>query len=183
MVIRERARHAEVGDASDPVRPDEDIWRRHVAVHEVQELALTVGELVRGVEPGERVEEDPELHAEGDRRSALRCRPDQRRERRALNVLHHQEEAELVLEDVDRPDHVGVAHARREPRFVEEHPHELRIGCQVRVHHLDGDDALEAAHAEDAPEVHGGHAARGDLSQRLVATAPQGHWREGNKTP
>jgi hypothetical protein len=45
----------------------------------------------------------------------------------------------------------------------------------VRVHRLDGDEPLEAARAERAPEAHLSHPARGDDADDLVAAAAQGH--------
>ena len=66
-------------------------------------------------------------------------------------------------------DDVGVTDARREPRLVEEHRDELGVLRELRVQPLDGDGTREAHRTEQAPEVHGGHAARGDLVVERVA--------------
>ena len=53
-------REPEVGDARDAVDADEDVLRRHVAMHESEPLSRVVGELVERLEPGARVEHDAE---------------------------------------------------------------------------------------------------------------------------
>src|SRR5262249_12242747 len=75
------------------------------------------------------------------------------------------DEKELALErdDVDRRDDVGVLHASRHARLVEEHRRELGILRDVRMQLLDRYGAREARRTDESSEVNGGHAARSDL--------------------
>jgi hypothetical protein len=84
---------------------------------------------------------------------------------------HHDEEAVRSFLHVDRRHDVGMANLRREAGFVEEHGDELRLGRDVRMHHLDGDEPLEAADAHGTREVDGGHPTRRDRAEELVAAA------------
>ena len=89
-----RLRHAEVDEVREAVGADEDVVRRHVAVHQAERLALLVARLVRGVEPVQHVHHDrrgngqggtsrcaPTRHGAGERASRPARTPSRRRAR------------------------------------------------------------------------------------------------------
>ena len=92
------------------------------------------------------------------------------RQRSAEDVVHHEQQLPAGRDDVERRDHVGVLHARGEPRLVEEHRDELGVGRQVRVQALDGHGPREADGPDDAAQVDDRHPPRGDRVVHLVAT-------------
>ncbi len=172
---------AEVGQAGDAVDADEDVVRRDVAVDEAQGLLVRAPELVCGVEAGERVEEDAQRDVEREAAVVLAQRALDGVERGPLDVFHDEEDARVVLVDVERRDHVGVVDARGEARLVEEHGDEVGLVLEVLVHRLERDEPLEPADAHRPRQEHRGHAARRDLANRLVATTT--HLHGGHVTP
>ncbi|HEY8429353.1 MAG TPA: hypothetical protein VIL20_13295 [Sandaracinaceae bacterium] len=76
---------------------------------------------------------------------------------------------------IDPPPRASAIHAsfaaRGDARLVEEHLDERRVLGHVRVHALERDELVEARAGARARQVDGGHPARGDLRERLVATA------------
>ena len=134
-------------------------------------------QLVRGVEAGERVEHDAQHDARtGMALAAARRAREEARQRVALDVLHDQVVAAGRSSPTSRMGTTfGWWMPRGEARLVEEHLDELLLVREVRVQPLDGDEALEAADAEDRAEEHRGHAARRELGHELVAIEPLGH--------
>ena len=169
---RGRAGHAEVGEAGAAVGADEDVLRRAVAVDQAEGLALGVGELVRRVEAGERVEQDAERDRRREQGATLERAHREPGERVALDELHHQKVAGLAHPHLEDGDHVRVVDARGEPRFVEEHLDELLLAREVRVELLDGDEAREAARPREPAEEDGRHPARRNLADELVRIEP-----------
>ena len=90
-------------------------------------------------------------------------------ERRAFDVVHHELEGVAVHLDVAHVDHVGVMHARGDTRLGEQGLAVGGILDEVRVRALDGDDLPEAQRAAGGADEDRGHAAGGELHQRLVA--------------
>src|SRR5262249_29830052 len=74
----------------------------------------------------------------------------------------------LRVRDVERRYDVRMTDARCEPRLVEEHRDELVVVREVRVQHLDRDQALEARDALRARDVDRRHAARCELHEHFV---------------
>jgi hypothetical protein len=162
--------HPEIGQARVAVGADQHVVRRHVAVHEVEPPAFVVAQVVRRREPGERVGHDAQHDRNRHAVAALVRARQERAQVIALDVLHHQEVAGVGrVADVDGGDDVRVADAGCQPRLVEEHADELFLVGEVRVQHLDRDQALEARGALRVGHVHHGHAARGELGQDFVA--------------
>ena len=110
-----------------PSTPTSTFCGEHVAVHEAEQLAAIVAQLVRGVQAGERVEHDAHDHVARRHLPGDIARATMRDERVALDVLHHQVVAPLGLADLEDGDDVGVMDARGEPRLVEEHLDELGL--------------------------------------------------------
>ena len=94
----------------------------------------------------------------------------QLRQRHARDVVHHQQQLPVGLDHVADRDDVWVAHARRQPGLVEEHGDELALLGQVGVQLLDGDRPPEPRRPHQPPQVHAGHAARGQPRGQKVTT-------------
>jgi hypothetical protein len=107
-------------------------------VDDVERIALLVDGLVGGVESVERAAMIVAAMRDGIRspRSCVILRRTARL--LAVNVSMTTTTCRDRLRRHRRGDDVGMAHACREARFVEEHRNELRIGRQVVVQALDG---------------------------------------------
>ena len=121
-------REAEVHDLHLAVLRDEHVGRRHVAVDDVERLAVGAGELVRV----------REALAELARRCRRRPRPGSRARSScmcsmialrfgAVDVLHDDEVRVVADADVEDLHAVRVRELRREARLVEEHRDELLL--------------------------------------------------------
>ncbi len=158
---------AEVHDLDRALVGHEEVLRRHVAVDDVQGLAVRAAQGVRRVEALGGVRDDPRREV-GHRVeqlvvAGLDDRVDDLDERRAHEVLHRDVvEALDVAEVVDRAD-VRVADVRRDLRLVEEHVDEGLLLREVRVDRLDRDVTLEARGEPHLGEVDGRHAACAEL--------------------
>ena len=100
-----------------PSTRDEQVVGRDVAVHDAQRRAVEVRQLVRRVQPGERVGQHAQLHRQ--REAALLAAHDHLRQRLAVEVLHHQHGRAVVLDDLVGLDDVRVVQARGEPRLAD----------------------------------------------------------------
>ena len=117
----------------------------------------------------QRAEHDRRRDAQRDVAAFVGSSLSEARERLAVDVLQDDEDLARVDDDVERRHDVRVAHARGEPRFVDEHRDELRVRRELRVEPLDRDGAREPDRADDAPEVDRRHAAGRDLPADRVA--------------
>ncbi len=131
----------------------------------VEWLAVVAPRFVYRVEPGERTREDRRRHIHRDGLALHAGGLHRPRERLAFDVLHHEAELTVLVEDLDRLDDVDVPDARREPRLVHEHRDELEIGGELLRQPLDRDGAtaLEAVAEPDRR-----HSACGELSADRV---------------
>jgi hypothetical protein len=107
---------AEVEQLDHAVGGDEDVARRHVAVHDAERRAGVVGQLVRVIEPVARLHQqpghDPRLGGVG--RGGARAGADHRGQRHALEVRHHQVVLVADVLEVGHLAHVGwVSRAAR----------------------------------------------------------------------
>ncbi len=85
-----------------------------------------------------------------------------------MDVLHREEVVALLDADVEDLRDVRVMELGREPRFVEEHVHELRVVDELRHDPLDDHELLEALDALGAREEQLRHPAHRDLADELV---------------
>ena len=172
---RGREGDAEIGDAPGAVGADEEVLRRHVAVHDAEGMTVVVGEVVRGVEPGEAVDEGAQPRAHADLPRQVEGEP--LRHGDALDVVHDEVEAVVALADVHDRNGVRMVDARGDAGLVEEHVDELALFGEVRVHHLDGVEPLEPAGAGEPREPDAPHAAAREQRDELVAVehAAGGH--------
>ena len=135
-------------------------------------LAVVVLQLVRRVEPREHVDDDAQADLRRQAHAALRRAREEAPEGVALHVLHDDVVALLALADLEDGHDVRVVDARREARLLEEHLDELGLAREVRVQPLDGDEALEAADAREAREIHRRHPAGRQLGDQLEPIEP-----------
>ena len=173
-------RHTEVDDPRHTVGVDQYVLRRHVAMHDAEQVATLALGFMRRVQPLQHASHDGERDLRRDAPSLGLRRSHQPRERLACHIIHHQEKLPVHGNHVESGNHVRVTDARGEVGFVEEHLDELLVlGETLRVEALDGDRAGESRFAEEASQVHGGHAARRDLAVDRIATDdPRGkRWR------
>jgi hypothetical protein len=169
-----RLGHAEVEEPGHAVGADDDVLRRDVTVHDAHALVAGAG-AVRAIQPAQRVADDGRDDGQRQRAAALRRAALHPGQRLAGDVLEDLEEVALVLEDVERGDHVGVTDARRDARLVEEHGDEGRLRGQLGPELLDGQEPPRGGPAHRASDVHGGHPAIGEATVHLVqpVCAPQ----------
>ena len=189
-----RARDAEVDHATRAVEADQQVRRRHVAVHHLERHAAVVAQLVRRVQPLARVRDQARSH-ERKTRAQLGVlqrlhRAAQLRERVPEHEGHREEVHPVHLAEVRHTTHVRVRDSRGDARLVEEHRDELRILREVRVDELERHELLVAPRPERARGVHGSHAARRELRAQLVAPEPPAraeldrhHGRRGGEAP
>jgi hypothetical protein len=161
---------AEVDELRDAVVGDQDVLRRHVAVHELERDVVLVFELVRGVEALAGLHDDADRDSLRDLRLVLAGRLVEDAERLAVDPLHDEVEDLVLLAEVEDLGHVGVVDASRERGLVEEHLLELRVLGERRQHRLDGDGLLEPARALLAGRPNGRHPALRDWDEELVTT-------------
>ncbi len=93
----------------------------------------------------------------------------QRRQRVAVDVLHHEVGDVVLLSDVEDLGDVRVLDARRDVGLVEEHALEALVVGEPREDGLDGDQLLEPVLARLAGHPHLGHPALRDGAEQLVA--------------
>jgi hypothetical protein len=140
-------------------------------VHDAERLASLAPRLVRFVQAAERVRDDRADDSDGDGRLARLRLAENARERRAVHVLHDDEELAVLRDDIERLDDVGVPYARHEARLVEEHGEEVRVARERLMEPLDRDRAHEARGAHLPPDVDGRHASRRNGPREAVATS------------
>ena len=171
---RAELRDAEVHDLRRPVVRHEEVVRRHVAVDEIELLAILALQLVGSVQALGGVGDDAARNLGGHRRAELLGAAHDLAERLAVQVLHGDPEAVGLLAEVEDRRDVRVRDARRDARLVEEHLDEALVLDEVGVDALDGDPLLEAARPVDAREVNARHAADADFVDDAVAAEQEG---------
>lgn len=134
-----RVRHGVHGPYEPEVRhldpavvPYEDVLRLHVAVHEPG--------AVRGAERGEHrlqdVQRGPRLEGSALAQHVTQGAPG--------DVLHGQIDVRPVRPLVEDLHHIGVREPGHRLGLADEPLHERAVGGQRRVHHLEGEHAVEA---------------------------------------
>jgi hypothetical protein len=132
-------------------------------VDDVERLPVEALQIVRVVQPREHAREDAQVHAE--RELALHA-PEERVHRLPLEVLHHHEVVRALGADVERRHEVRVGHARRDPRFVHEHRHELGVVGELLADLLDDDQLLDVRRTLPRAEDDACHSALPELGER-----------------
>ena len=161
-------RDAEVEEARDAVRSDDDVLGRDVAVDDAERVPGRIRGVVRGVEAEEHAVRDAHRDVARALLAGLRARLEEACERLAVHVLHDEQELVIDRDDVDDRHHVRVPDALAEARLLEEQRDELGIARELLVQALDGDRLREASRADGATEVDRGHTAGRELAVELV---------------
>ena len=164
----------EIDDPRHAVDPDEDVLRRHVAVHDVERAVEVVTQLVRGVEAHEGIDRDAGQHGRSEVVAPVGRVAAEASQALPFDVFEHQVVTRFALPYVEDGHDVGVMNARREARLVQKHRDEFLLLREVRVEPLDGDETAEPPRPRDAREVHRPHATSGDLRDQLVAVEALG---------
>jgi hypothetical protein len=149
------SRQPEVGDPDRAVTAEQHVLRLDVAVDEVG--------LVRGSEPRRRRAEHRQCLA----RAEPATRAEHLTQRRAVDELQHQIGAVGRLAPVVHRHDVRVAERRGSLRLATEPVPEGRVGAEVGVGDLDGDQPVEHL---VVGAVDDGHAAPSDLVEQPVPT-------------
>jgi hypothetical protein len=113
-----RLGHAKIGDFDLTTGRDQDVLRRHVAVHDLHRHTVVVEELVRRVQTradlGQDARRDGQVHA------ALGKSIEHLSQRSTVTPLHHLVQDAVVLAELVHTANVGVAHEQRDPSLVHE---------------------------------------------------------------
>jgi hypothetical protein len=165
----------EVHDLHLPVLRDEDVGRRHVAVHDVERNPVGVRQLVGVREPLADLEGDVDRSFDGKVAAVLLDVLDDRLEVRPVDELHDDEECAVADADVEDLNAVRMRELRREARLIEEHRDELLLRRQVRQNPLDGHLLLEALEPFALGPKDLRHAARLELLDDAIPLLAVGH--------
>ena len=167
-------RDPEVRDLDAAVVADEEVGRRHVAVHDPERRPVGGALLVRVVEPGRGGGHDRQHVLERHLRVLLADAGQERAGVLAVHVLHREEVLAALLADVVDLDDVVVVQRGREPRLVQEHLDVALVARLLGADPLDHHVALEPLDAGRAREQHVGHAALREVLDHLVAAERAG---------
>ena len=166
--LRDDLGDAEVEDLHRALVRHHDVGGVDVAVDHPERHPVRVGEVVGKVEPFGGALHDGDEDVGGNPLSGQARAVEDLPEVLSRQVLHAQEVVPPGLPEVVDPHDVGVVHAGREPRLVEEHLDEVRGGGEVRQHPLHGDDLGEALEALHQREEKLRHSARANDGHQLV---------------
>ena len=170
---------AEVGEQTLAVATQQNVVGRHVAVNDVQRLAVVVLQIVRGLQARQRVEHDAHRHANVDRATDGRQLAPQLGQGRPLDVIHDDERHAAVEPELAHLHDVGVLDGRGQARLVDQHGEKRLVALQVPVGSLHGHERRALALVDGLGQVHGGHSPRGQLEQQLVGAQAFGLRRGG----
>lgn len=171
MRVADGFRYSEIENARDTVATDHHVLRRDVAMNESKELSSCVSAVVCCMQSVKNVEQDGCDHAGWTTVSRLSRATKKLTQRFAGDVLEHEEDFAGVRNDVERGDDVRVLDPCGQAGLVDEAGDERRVTGEVLVESLDGDDLAESGGPEEAPQMNGGHATRGDLAVYRIATS------------
>ncbi len=141
--------------------------RRYVAMHEPQRRAVEVGQLVRVVQTGERIDDQPQVKRQRD--LVISVRGHEVIERDAVQVLHHDDVSALLLTHLVGLHHVGVAKARGEARLGEEALDEVGVLGELLSQNLEDEELVEPRLAAHDGQEDGGHPPLSELGEQRVA--------------
>ena len=149
-----------------------DVGRAHVAVDDVQRLAVGRGQPVRVAEPQRHLMSD--VNGDGDGKGPLPFaqRPQHRQQVAATQQLHGQEIAAVDLPEVEYLHHVRVVQQGRDARLVHEHLDEVRGAGAIAEDALHHQIAAEPFGARNHRPEHLRHAARAHPVEQDVTSKP-----------
>ena len=137
-------------------------------MHDRDRRIVIIRERVRIVQAGQDLRQHAYLHVEREQLGRV-ARPADPLEGLALEVLHRDVVAAVILADVVGLHDVGVVEPRGEASLVEEHPAELVVLGEVAPQQLERHELLKPGQAalRDG-QVDLGHPTKPDLGQEAV---------------
>lgn len=139
---------------------------------ELKLRSVVVFELVRIVQPRQRIDEHPKKDGEREATALSAAREDPR-QRLPLQVLHDDHRCAGLLVDLVCLYDVGVVEPRGEARLREEHRPKLRIAGEAALERFDDDELVEAARSPREREVDASHAPLAELGKEAVLPVPR----------
>ncbi len=155
---------AEVDQLHFAAVPDEDVLRADVAVDDAEQLAAFTPRLVSSVEALGGAERDVGGELGSELARSLPEAGHQRRQGDPMHVLHGQVVEAVLLAELVDAHHVRVPDPNRDQRLVDEPPHRLPVGGEVRVDHFDRNGFVRAG---AGGEIEGRHPALRDAGDQL----------------
>ena len=143
-------------------------------MHDAEVIAVAIAELVRVVQGVRRLLHDRADEAQVEHRGSLRRAPQQRQQRDALHVLHHDVELTVGLAELVHLADVAVRHLRSDARLGDQHLTEPRVVREVRQDALHDEQLLETLRTFEPGQEDLAHAARRQASEQLVAAESSG---------
>ena len=168
-LLRGQARDAEVADLDLAADGDQDVVRGDVAVDDRAAL-VALGQAVGVGEPAQDLADDVGDDVELELLALLAQARREAAQIEAVDPLHDQVAATLVLADVEDLDDVGVGQHHRQAGLVDEHPPVKRLAREVRGQELDGHGLARASHVAASTHPDLGHPARGNSAHERVWT-------------
>lgn len=139
-------------------------------MHDVERIAVIVKDLVRSMKPFEHACNDGCDDAVGGTLAQFFCRLQQTGDRVASHELHDDEKLVVGRDRVEDRDHIRMIDAGRQVGFIQEHRHEVRIQCAMRMHALDGNRTRQSLVDFPATMVDGCHAPGSHLALEDIVT-------------
>ncbi len=143
--------------------------RTHIAVNDLEPRTCPVAHLMRLEKPGARVGQDAKEHPRRNPRPFFLAGVIQLRESVAIDVLHRQVQNLVLFAEVEDLRHVRVLDPGGDPRFVEEHRLEARVGRKDGENRLERDELLEAVLPTLPRDPHARHSPLGQGAEELIA--------------
>ena len=141
-------------------------------MHDVQRPPRLVPGVVRGVQAAQHRRHEADRVTQRERLILPVQVGQQRRERRAVRVVHHQKQLAIRFDHVQRLHHIRMQHPGTELNLVLEASDQPRIIQPARVHTLDGNESRKIRRPSHQRHVHRPHAALGDLREQRIAADP-----------
>ncbi|HEU4406207.1 MAG TPA: hypothetical protein VFS43_13160 [Polyangiaceae bacterium] len=137
-------------------------------MHDAERRAVEVGQLVRVVQPRQRLGQDEQVQRQ--RQGLPPHAGEDAVERLALEVLHRQVRPLPRLADLVGLHHVRVVQPRRQTHLVEKHLVELAVARELRLQLFDDEELAEVCRALRDGQVHMRHAPLTEARDEPVAT-------------
>ncbi|OQB11059.1 MAG: hypothetical protein BWY17_04036 [Deltaproteobacteria bacterium ADurb.Bin207] len=170
---------AEVENASDSIESDHDILGRHIAVDDMQGLAILSQDFMGGMQPLKNVGDDGGYDAMGGIQLCFVRGLDEAAHGIAREVFHDDDQVFAFGCEVEDRNDIGVSNACREVGLIEEHGHEVRITRAMGMHSLDGHRFGKLVFVDSTSVIHGRHTAGCNLSLQHIASNDEGQFDSG----
>ena len=161
-------RDAEVEELHPAVAGDENVVRRHVAMHQLERAPVAGPRPVRVPEASRCTGDDGHAHRGAEVLPARHALLQQAQQVCALEALHDDDRQAADLADLEHLHDVRVPELRRDARLLPEHLQEPVVLRQVRQHALQHHDLRGPVVGGLPRQEHFGHAAARKLPEDLV---------------